>query len=51
MLMNMSFSLVLQIDLDDIKAKYKELYGKTLDKAIDSECSGDYKKLLLALIK
>ena len=40
-----------QIDLGDIKAKYKQLYKKTLEDDIDSECSGDFKKLLLALLK
>lgn len=40
----------LQIDLENIKAKYSELYGRELQEAIDRECSGDYKKMLISLL-
>lgn len=39
-----------EIDLAEIKVKYKEMYGKTLKQSIESECSGDYKKMLLAIV-
>ena len=40
----------LQIDMVEIKAKFMEMYQKTLGKFIDGDCSGDYKKILLALV-
>ena len=39
-----------QIDLQNIKERYKDLYEKDLDAAIKSECGGDYKRMLLALL-
>ncbi|KAL0107828.1 hypothetical protein PUN28_014838 [Cardiocondyla obscurior] len=39
-----------EIDLGDIKDTYERLYGKSLAEAIDDDCSGDYKRLLLALL-
>ncbi|XP_052058320.1 annexin A6-like isoform X3 [Mytilus californianus] len=39
-----------EIDLAEIKVKYKELSGKTLRSSIESECSGDYKKILLEIV-
>ncbi|XP_033227668.1 annexin B9-like isoform X1 [Belonocnema kinseyi] len=39
-----------EIDLGDIKEAYQEKYGKSLAGDIDDDCSGDYKKLLLALL-
>ncbi|XP_041352295.1 annexin A6-like isoform X2 [Gigantopelta aegis] len=39
-----------EVDLGDIKAKYKELYGKSLSDSVKDECSGDLGKTLLALI-
>jgi len=37
-------------DMEGIKAAYVKLYGKTLAKALEGECSGDYKRMLLSLI-
>lgn len=39
-----------EIDLGNIMEAYQKLYEKTLAEAIQGETSGDYKKLLLALI-
>ncbi|XP_034231117.1 annexin B10 isoform X2 [Thrips palmi] len=39
-----------EIDLGDIKREYERLYEKTLESAVKNECSGDYKRTLLALI-
>ena len=44
------FMFLLQVDLEDIKAKFLEMYHKTLGKMIEGDCSGDYKKMLLALV-
>ncbi|KAL3318734.1 hypothetical protein Ciccas_002613 [Cichlidogyrus casuarinus] len=38
-----------EIDMDDIKVAYETEFGETLEKAIKSDTSGDYKHLLLAL--
>ena len=38
-----------QIDLEDVKDAYQEMYETPLVEAIESECSGDYKRLLLAI--
>ena len=40
----------LQIDMEDIKKKFLEMYHKTLGKFIEGDCSGDYKRILLALV-
>ena len=42
--------MLFQIDLADIKVKFKEMYEKTLKEAIESDTSGDYRKMLLSLI-
>ncbi|KAK3092851.1 hypothetical protein FSP39_007905 [Pinctada imbricata] len=39
-----------EVDLGDIKARYKELYGKTLSDQVKKECGGNYKQLLLAIL-
>ncbi|XP_065213025.1 annexin B10-like isoform X2 [Planococcus citri] len=39
-----------EIDLENIKREYERLYDKTLESAIKSETSGDYKKALIALL-
>ncbi|XP_051164967.1 annexin B9-like isoform X4 [Leptopilina boulardi] len=38
-----------EIDLGDIKEMYQKMYGQSLAGDIDGDCSGDYRKLLLAL--
>ncbi|XP_064108482.1 annexin-B12-like [Macrobrachium nipponense] len=39
-----------EIDMGDIKVQYHNLYGRTLEKDIKGDTSGDYKRTLLALI-
>lgn len=39
-----------EIDLGDIKKRYEKLHEKTLDKAIKSETSGDYRKIMLQIV-
>jgi len=39
-----------EIDLANIKYEYERLYGKTLLSSITSECSGDYRTALAALV-
>jgi len=39
-----------EIDLGNIKKEFQKLYELTLDAWIEDECSGDYKKMLLAII-
>ena len=41
---------MIQVDLPDIKTKYFKLYGTRLEDVLERECSGDYKKLLVALV-
>lgn len=43
--------VILQNDLAAIKTCYKKLYKKTLEESIDGDTSGDYKRLLLALVR
>ncbi|KAG8041440.1 hypothetical protein G9C98_002733 [Cotesia typhae] len=39
-----------EIDLGDIKDAYQQIYGSSLAGDIDDDTSGDYKRLLLALV-
>ncbi len=39
-----------QIDMGDIKEKYQERYEVSLKEAVESDCGGDYKNMLLALL-
>eukprot|EP00053_Salpingoeca_punica_P007886 m.71673 g.71673 ORF g.71673 m.71673 type:complete len:317 (+) comp14374_c0_seq3:59-1009(+) len=39
-----------EIDMNDIKHAFYNMYAKTLEQFISGDCSGDYKKMLLALI-
>jgi len=39
-----------EIDLGTIKKKFYHLHQKTLDRAVKSETSGDYRRIMLALI-
>lgn len=39
-----------QIDLDTVKDMYLEKYDVTLKDALDSECSGDFKRLLIEIL-
>jgi len=40
-----------EVDLVQIKTEFLQKYHKTLYKFIQGDCSGDYKKLLLAIVK
>lgn len=40
-----------EIDMEEIEHAYKAKYGTSLISAIESECGGDYKKILIALVK
>ncbi len=40
----------LQTDLGDIHAQFDLTYDETLEKMISGDCSGDYKKFLLAIL-
>ena len=35
----------------DIKKCFQKKYGKSLKEFIEGDCSGDYKKLLLAILR
>lgn len=37
-------------DMQDIKNVYQQMFGKPLEADIENDCSGDYKKCLLALV-
>lgn len=39
-----------EIDMQYIKGEYKKKYGKSLNDAVHSETSGNYKAFLLALL-
>jgi len=39
-----------EIDMGDIDEQYVEKYGKSVAEEIESECGGDYKRMLLALV-
>ncbi|KAL5969575.1 Annexin A11 [Taenia solium] len=39
-----------EIDLQDVKEAYQRKYGKSLVKAIENDTSGDYKRMLVALV-
>ncbi|XP_074641960.1 annexin A4-like isoform X2 [Tubulanus polymorphus] len=40
-----------EVDMYEIKAEFVRNYGQTLDDFIKGDCSGDYRKLLLELIR
>ncbi|XP_022258657.1 annexin B9-like [Limulus polyphemus] len=39
-----------EIDMVQIKQEYQQLFGKPLEKAISEDTSGDYKRILVALV-
>ena len=39
-----------EVDMLTIKGEYQRKFGKSLESAIKSECSGDYERALLCLI-
>jgi len=40
-----------EVDLGEVKAAFEGNYGQTLEQFIEDDCSGDYKRLLLAICK
>jgi len=40
-----------EIDLGNIKQEFESLYGESLEAWVEGECSGDYKKIMVGLIK
>jgi len=48
--LTLSFFFFAQIDLVQIKQKFAEMYQKTLATMIASDTSGDYRRLLLAIV-
>ncbi|RUS88556.1 hypothetical protein EGW08_003656 [Elysia chlorotica] len=40
-----------EIDMEEIDEAYREKYGQSLEEVIESECSGDYKKILIAVVR
>jgi annexin A7/11 len=39
-----------EIDMENIKQEYNKMYHKSVSQAISGDTSGDYKKVLLALV-
>jgi hypothetical protein len=39
-----------EVDMIQIKQEFQRAYGKTLESFISDDCSGDYKRILLALV-
>jgi hypothetical protein len=37
--------------MEEIESAYKSKYKKSVIQEIESECGGDYKKMLIALVK
>ncbi|KAK3782511.1 hypothetical protein RRG08_061741 [Elysia crispata] len=40
-----------EIDMEEIDAAYRQQYEQSLEEVIESECSGDYKKILIAVVR
>ncbi len=43
--------LLVQVDMEDIKQAYQAAYGKPLEKAIEGDTSGDYRRMLMAMVR
>lgn len=39
-----------EIDLGNIKQEFEKVYEQSLESWVEDECSGDYKKILVALV-
>ncbi|XP_059480511.1 annexin B9-like isoform X2 [Neocloeon triangulifer] len=39
-----------ECDLGDIKVAFQQKYGKSLESFIEGDCSGDYKRILIAMV-
>ena len=40
-----------QIDLADIADAYEDVRGESLERAIKADCSGDYMRMLISLVR
>ncbi|CAK9297034.1 unnamed protein product [Gordionus sp. m RMFG-2023] len=40
-----------EVDMQNIKSEFQRLYGKSLESFISGDCSGDYKRVLIALVQ
>lgn len=40
-----------EVDMVQIKQEFQKNYGKTLESFIEGDCSGDYKRILMALVR
>lgn len=40
-----------EVDMVQIKSEFQRLYGKSLEKFVEEDTGGDYKRALLALIR
>ena len=45
-----SINQYFQIDMGDIKEKYQERFEKSLREAVENDCGGDFRRMLVALI-
>lgn len=43
--------MYLQIDLGDVKVEFQKKYGKSLASWIKDDCGGDFRRMLLAIVK
>jgi annexin A7/11 len=40
-----------EVDLEDIKDRFFDMYNKSLGKMVEGDISGNYKRLIIAIIK
>jgi annexin A7/11 len=45
------FVFVYQIDLAQVKQRYQQLYNRSLAQDVSGDTSGDYKRILLSIVK
>ncbi len=47
----LQFLFIYQIDLAQIKQRYQQVYNRSLAQDVGGDTSGDYKRILLSIIK